>query len=337
MANNNVTGPRASSVTLPVQDDVTIAPVGVPTGIAPGHPGTSSLDPEAKTVTSTTIAGATPISPNAVKVAGTAVTVGAATEAARAESSKVKTLADQGKSGVGVVKTGHSLVKKLGVVADDEASTGERVSAAGGAVKEGLTLARSTKVIDKLSSDTIRNLKVGGYGAGAVVGALNVVSNSKELRENLGKALDGDKKALADSVNNAAQIVSGAARVVSDVSDGAKLAAVALAAPGVLGAALRLAPIAGAAVGSVKAFIDLKNDMSTENGLKLAANLIGVLPLPGASAISMGAVMALQNPKVMAAATGAVDSTANFTGRVFTGVAKSFTDARTMEPLGLSM
>ena len=340
MANNNVTGPRASSVTsLPVQDGVTIAPDGVPTGIAQGHPGTSSLDPKAKTVTSTTIAGATPISANAVKVAGTAVTVGAATDAARAESAKLKTVTDHGKSAAGVAKTAHSIAKKVGVAADGDASTGERMEATAGAVKDGLKMAGSTKFTDKLSADTIRNMKVAGYGAGAVAGAFNVVSNARDLSENLGKAFDGDKKALADSVNNAAQIVSGTARVVTDVADGAKLlrvggAAAPLAGKSVINLAFRAAPIVGAAIGSVKAGIDLYRDPSIENGLKLAANAIGLIPLPGASAIAMAATVALENPKVMAAAKGAVQSA----GKAMSGLAdRVFANAGTMEPLGLAI
>ena len=103
MANNNVTGPRGSSVTsLEIQDDAAGVPDVVPSGIGQGHPGTSSLDPKAKTVAPATIAGATPISANAVKVTGAAVTTGLATEVARAESSKLKTVADQGKSAAGV-------------------------------------------------------------------------------------------------------------------------------------------------------------------------------------------------------------------------------------------
>ncbi len=341
MANNNITGARANSITsLPVQDDSLVAPDPQPVVVGSGHPGASSLDPKSKPVATATIAGATPISANAVKVTGTALTVGAATEAARNESSKLTTLTSHGKNIAGVGKSVHGIAKKVAGAADDEATTTDRMQDAAGALKDTAKMVSgSTKLTDNLSAKTIRNLKVGGYGAGAVAGAFNVYTNAGELRENLGKAFDGDPKAIADSVNNTAQIISGSARVVTDVADGAKLlrvggAAAVVAGKSVVGVALKAAPIVGAAIGTAKATIDMFKDPSVENGLKLAANAIGLIPLPGMSAVSMVAAASLENPKVMAATAGAVRSA----GKWASGVAdRMAANAATMEPLGLAM
>ena len=116
--------------------------------------------------------------------------------------------------------------------------------------------------------------------------------------------------------------------------DGGRVTLAGLAGKSVVGVALKAAPIVGAAIGTAKATIDMFKDPSVENGLKLAANAIGLIPLPGMSAVSMAAAAALENPKVMAATAGAVRSA----GKWASGVAdRMAANAATMEPLGLAM
>jgi hypothetical protein len=323
---NPTTVGRSSSTSLPAQVDS--PQIAAPTADT-GHPGASGFQTQPVGTTDATLPGAKTVAPGVDKVSGSAVVEGAASARAASIKAKAADVAKAGKQAQKALKGAHAVI-------DEDSTTSERIDGAMDVGRAAKAVLSKTKVsVIDLSASTIKAGKVGVYGAGAISGAANAVRNANELPDNVAKAMKGDTQAMGDAVNNLAQIASGSARVVKDVGDGAKLVGatgaaartlIAVSGAGMMATGLRALPVLGGVAGSLVAYDAFKSDKSLSNGLKVAVNVVGSLPIPFAGSVAAAATLALSAP--------AVEKAVNAGGA---RMAKNWEAMKDAEPMGAAI